>query len=100
MEQEALKYEVPLPERPPATLQVSIDPENFEDKFMYQIIYKGIDDSTDMHIRSVIDILRNDSLRKMFLDVYSSELDIQDKYLKLGKAKGWARVPPIYVEPT
>ncbi len=100
MEQVALKYEVPLPERPPASLRVSIEPESFEDKFMYKIIYKGIDDSIDMHIRGVIDILRNDALRKMFLDIYSSELNIQDNYFKLGKMKGWASVPPIYVEPT
>lgn len=100
MEQEALKYEVQMPERPPASLQVPIDPETLEDRFMYQVVYKGIDDSIDAHIRAVIDTLRNDFLRKIFLDLYKVELEIQDDMIKYGKMKGWAKVPPIYVEPT
>lgn len=100
LEQLALKYEVQLPERPPASLQVPIDPESLEDRFMYQIVYKGIDDSIEVHIRAVIETLRNDSLRQIFLDLYEAELGIQDKILKYGKMKGWARVPPVYVEPT
>lgn len=100
MEQEALNFEIQLPERPPASLQVSIDPETLEDKFMYQIVYKGIDDSVDMHIRAVLETLRNDPLRKIFLELYKVELDTQDDFLKYGKMKGWANVPPIYVEPT
>lgn len=100
MEDEALKYEIQMPERPPSSLQVPIDPETLEDRFMYQIVYKGIDDSIDVHIRAVIETLRNDPLRKLFLDLYKAELEIQDDLIKYGKMKGWAKVPPVYVEPT
>lgn len=100
MEDLALKYEVQMPERPPASLQIPIDPETLEDRFMYQVIYKGIDDAIDVHIRAVIETLRNDPLRKTFLDLYKAELDIQDDMIKYGKIKGWTKAPPIYVEPT
>jgi len=99
IESQALTFEVQLPQRPPASLATAIDPETIEDRFMYQIIYKGIDDSVDMHIRSVLDCQRNDSLRTLFLDFYKQELATADKFIKYGKMKGWALIPPIYVEP-
>ncbi|MBS4026431.1 MAG: hypothetical protein KGZ96_12240 [Clostridia bacterium] len=100
MEKEALKLEIQLPERPPSSLATPIDPETIEDSFMYQLIFKGIDDSIELHIRAVVNTLRNDPLRKLFLDLYKEELNIHDKVIKYGKMKGWALVPPIYVEPT
>lgn len=99
LENEALKYQVHLPQRPPASLATKIDPENLQDRFMYQIIFKGIDDSIDMHIRAVLNTQRNDSLRKLFLDLYKQELLTADRFIRYGKMKGWALVPPIYVEP-
>jgi len=100
MESQALNFEVQLPERPPASLTTPIDPENLVDRFMYQIIFKGIDDSIDLHIRAVIATVRNDSLRKIFLDNFNDEFNIHDKFIKYGKMKGWALVPPVYVEPS
>lgn len=100
IEKIALKHEILLPERPPASLKVPIDPESLEDQFMYAIVYKGIDDSIDMHIRAVLETLRNDSVREVFLKFFRVELEKQDHFLKFGKLKGWAKVPPVYVEPT
>jgi len=100
MEQEALKYEIPVPERPPSSLQVPIDPETLEDSFIYQMVFKGIDDSIDMNLRAIIGSLRNDHMRKSFSNMFLAELEKQDGFLKYGKLKGWARIPPIYVEPT
>ena len=99
MESKALNFEVQLPERPPSSLTIPIDPESLEDRFMYQLIFKGIDDSIDLHMRAVIATLRNDPLRKIFLDLYNEELNIHDNFIKYGKMKGWALVPPVYVEP-
>ncbi len=100
IESEALNFEVQLPERPPSSLTTPIDPENLEDKFMYQIIFKGIDDSIDLHIRAVIATIRNDPLRKIFYDLFNEEFNIHDKFIKYGKMKGWALVSPVYVEPS
>ncbi|MTI84489.1 MAG: DUF3231 family protein [Firmicutes bacterium] len=99
IESKALNFEVQLPERPPSSLVTPIDPENLEDRFMYQIIFKGIDDSIDLHLRAIIATLRNDPLRKIFLNLYNEELNIHDNFIKYGKMKGWALVPPIYIEP-
>jgi len=99
IESKALEYEVHLPERPPSSIRTPIDPEIIEDMFMYQLIFKGIDDAIDLHIRAIIATVRNDPLRKIFLDLYKEELNIHDKMIKYGKMKGWALVPPIYVEP-
>jgi len=96
----ALKYEIHLPERPPSSMTTPIDTEILEDMFMYQLIFKGIDDAIDLHIRAVIATVRNDPLRKIFLDLYKEELIIHDKMIKYGKMKGWALVPPIYIEPS
>lgn len=92
----ALKYEVQLPERPPASLKGPIDPESLEDRFMYQQIFRGIDESVEMHIRAIIEVARNDSLRQVFVKLFEAELDIHDKMIKYGKLKGWAFIPPIY----
>ncbi len=100
MESQALMYEVQLPQRPPASLATPIDPENLEDRFMYQILCKGIDDSVDMHMKSILNSQRNDALRTLFLDFYKQELLTSDRFIRYGKLKGWALVPPIYVEPS
>lgn len=100
LQQLSLKYEIPLPERPPASMKSSIDPETLEDRFMYQQILKGIDDSIEVHIRAVIETLRNDSIREAFMNLFKAELDIHDSMIKYGKAKGWAVIPPAYGEGT
>lgn len=96
LEDEAIKYGIPLPERPPALHEAAVDPESIEDKFIYRIIFKGIQDAIDLHIRSVLETIRNDSLRGTFLDLYKKEVSLFDKYLKYGKIKGWTHIMPLY----
>ena len=99
LEQEALKYDVQLPNRPPASMKGPIDPETLTDRFMYSTILAGILSAVDMHIRAVLETIRNDGLRKIWLDLYNEELTAYDKFLKYGKAKGWTKPVPIYGEP-
>jgi hypothetical protein len=76
-----------------------IDPETITDKLMYRIILSGELASLDTHVRAVIETIRNDSLRKLWMEALNAELAYYDKYLKYGKMKGWTRVVPIYGEP-
>lgn len=99
LENEGIKYEVPLPDRPPASVAVPMDPETMEDSFMYKQILKGIQDALDLHTRAAVDIIRNDYLRKHILRLYEKELDLHDKFVKYGKLKGWIQVLPTYAEP-
>lgn len=99
LEQLALKMNVPLPNRPTQMEKTPIDPETIKDKFMYRNILSFELSSLDLHIRAIIETIRNDELRKLWNGLLSTELDFYDKYLKYGKMKGWTRPVPMYGEP-
>ena len=96
LEQLALTLNVPLPNRPPQPIATTIDPETIQDKLMYNIILGWVLNALDSHVRAIIETIRNDSLRKIWTDIYSTELEYYDKYLKYGKMKGWTKPVPIY----
>jgi len=99
LEQLALKFNVPLPNRPPTPVFSPIDPETIKDRFMYQNILSWELTALDTHVRAIIETIRNDSLRKQWSKQLNTELGYYDKYLKYGKMKGWTRTVPIYGEP-
>lgn len=99
LEQQLLTHGVPLPERPPSSIEITIDPETLKDSFMYSNIFTGIVESIDLHMRAVVETIKNDALRKLFLQLLKEEINMFDKFLKYGKAKGWTKVAPIYGEP-
>lgn len=99
LEQLALKFNVPLPNRPTPPVLSPIDPETIKDKFMYQNILSWELTSLDNHVRAIIETIRNDTLRKLWSGLFNAELEYYDKYLKYGKMKGWTRIVPIYGEP-
>lgn len=99
LEKLALKLKVPLPNRPTLPVMSPIDPETIKDKFMYRNILSWELTALDTHVRAIIETIRNDSLRKLWNDHLSAELEYYDKYLKYGKMKGWTSVVPIYGEP-
>ncbi|MCM1566185.1 MAG: DUF3231 family protein [Dehalobacter sp.] len=98
IEELCLKYSVHVPERPPAEMVQPIDPEVMDDQFMYRILLLGIQNSVDMHMRAVLEMVRNDSLREIYIDFFKAEMSSYDRFLKYGKAKGWIKVPPMYGE--
>jgi len=99
LEQLALKLNVPLPNRPSLPVSTAIDPESITDKFMYRIVLSWELSSLDNHVRAIIETIRNDSLRKLWSGLLTTELEYYDKFLKYGKMKGWTRVVPTYGEP-
>lgn len=98
IEELCVRYSVHVPERPPAKMVERIDPEALEDQFMYRILLSGIQNSLDLHARSLLETVRNDGLRQIFIDLFKDEMNAYDKYLKYGKAKGWTKMPPMYGE--
>ena len=96
LEQEALKFEIPLPKRPPAVVESPIDPEVLEDAHIFRNIFTGMQSSLDLHLRAAIEATRNDKLRGLFLQLLKKEIDALDNYIKFGKLKGWTKVPPQY----
>ena len=99
LEQLALKLNVPLPNRPALPITYPIDPETITDRFMYRIVLNMEFISLDAHVTAIIEIIKNEALRKLWNGILNAELEYYDKYLKYGKMKGWTRVVPIYGEP-
>lgn len=97
-EELCLNYNVHVPERQPASIVQRIDREAMEDQFMYRILLSGVQDALDLHMRAIQETVRNDSLRKLFIDLFKVEMSANDKYLKYGKTKGWINIPPMYGE--
>ena len=95
----ALQQEVLLPIRPPISMQDPVEPETAEDSYMYQVILSGMQSAIDLHVRAVLETIRNDWLRGVFFQLLEDELEMHEKILKYGKAKGWIIVVPIYAEP-
>jgi len=96
LEKEAIKFDISLPERPPASMASTIDPEIMTDKFAFRSIFTGMQSATNLHIRAVINTIRNDPLRSIFFDFLKKELNLYDKFLKYGKIKGWLHVVPTF----
>lgn len=93
---QAEKYEVQLPEQPPASQQSNIDPEILEDKFAFRIIFKGLQDAINMHLKAVVETIRNDKLRDFFFNLYKNEVKFYDRLVKYGNMKGWTYIIPMY----
>ncbi|AZO94449.1 DUF3231 family protein [Halocella sp. SP3-1] len=98
LEELGLKFEVPLPKKPPLIQETPIDPELIRDEFTYRNLLSRIQSATDLHVRSIIDSTRNDDLRKVFLKFLEEELDIYNNFVKYGKIKTWAHIVPMYNE--
>lgn len=96
LEEKAANFEMPLPEKPPASEQATIDPEIMEDKFVYRIILKGAQDAIDTHIRAVVETVRNDNIRDLFFQLYNKEVELYNDFIRYGKMKGWAYIAPRY----
>ncbi|MDO9536195.1 MAG: hypothetical protein Q7J85_12925 [Bacillota bacterium] len=47
----------------------------------------------------MIETIKNDSLRVLFLELFREEVNIFNKFLLYGKAKGWTKTTPIYGVP-
>ncbi|ACB84347.1 DUF3231 family protein [Natranaerobius thermophilus] len=96
LEREASKYEVPMPDKPPASQPANIDPEVMEDKFVFRTIFKGIEDAINLHIQATISTVRNDNLRTIFSKYLDDEFKMFNDLVRYGKLKGWAHKTPMY----
>jgi hypothetical protein len=98
LEKQCEKFEIPLPDRPPKTQKAVVDPDAMEDRFFYRNILTGIQGSIGLHVRAAIETVRNDELRKLFMDYLKEELSTYKYYFKYGKIKGWIKIVPTYHE--
>lgn len=96
LEKKCEEFEIPLPDRPATTQKAIVDSDAMEDRFIYRTILTGIQNSIGLHVRAVIETVRNDELRKLFMDYLKEELSLYNKLYKYGKVKGWIKIVPTY----
>lgn len=78
IEKVMLDLEIPLPKRPPVSVKTPTDPETLEDVFTYRTLLRGIQEALDLHLRAVVESVRNDALRQLFTKFILEEIDVYD----------------------
>ncbi|MGQ9498530.1 MAG: DUF3231 family protein [Desulfotomaculales bacterium] len=96
LENEMNRLQIPLPERPPKSVNTPSTSGIFQDEFIFTLVFVGIQHMLDRHVSHIRSITTSDRLRKIFIDFMREELEICDKMVKYGKLKGWLRVPPKF----
>lgn len=95
LEKEMNTYQVPLPERPPKSVNIPANSGIMADDMMFKQMFTGVQSFLDNHIRTIRSITTNDPLRHMFVNFAKEELDIFEDLCRYGKMKGWLQTPPI-----
>lgn len=97
LERECLHFGIPLPKKPAIVISWPSVAVNFiSDNYIYRVLYIGIVGATIIHATAVKQSLTNDRIRKFFLELLQSEIEIQDKFIVYGKIKGYINEPPQF----
>ena len=88
-------YGIPLPPRPPKSINTPVNSEVIRDQFVFLQILSGLQYFLGLQV-SDLRILLNDDLRAMFTRFLKRQLDAYDSMVKYGKIKGWLGNPPEY----
>lgn len=91
-------YKLPMPDRPPKSINQGENSIVLSDRFMFQQIFEGCQNFIDYLARQSRTIISNDPLRQMMVKFLTDELVLFDKLVRFAKTKGWLNVPPVYKE--
>lgn len=95
LEYEMNKLSIPLPPRPPKSINTPSNTEILRDELMYRIVFSGIQNFVVQQTNSILQ-MHNERLRDIFIDLGRKEIDIYKKMSSYGTLKGWQSVPPAY----
>ncbi len=95
MEDEMDKLGIPLPKRPPQSINTPANSEIFRDETMFRSIYMMTQIFLSQLQRTRV-ILVDPKLRDMFMEIQKSEEAISQKMVTYGRLKGWLHFPPRY----
>lgn len=96
LEEEMDRFGIPLPERPPKTMETKYNAEMINDETMYRNIFVLIEYTIVLHDTAFKQSTTNDRIRNIFKSYLDEELDIYDNLIKYGKLKGWLQQPPMH----
>jgi len=95
IELEMNRLGIPLPPRPPKSINTPANTEILRDELMYRTIYMGIQNFLNEHQRTVL-MMKNPKLRDMFLKMQREEIALYTRVVSYGNMKGWLHVAPEY----
>lgn len=96
LEEQAKKFELPMPNRPPKEFSQPGDSTFINDRFIFKQIFEGCQGFIDQLARVSRSMVTNDPLRHIMNGFLKDELSLFDKMCWFGKTKGWMEVPPVY----
>lgn len=88
-------YGIPLPPRPPKSVNTPAKTETMRDQWIFQQVFSGMQFFLDIHV-SDLRVMLNSSLRRMLMKFLERELERYDDLVIYGVAKGWIGQPPAY----
>jgi hypothetical protein len=95
IEVEMNRLGIPLPPRPPKSINTPANTEILRDELMFRTIYMGIQNFLNEHQRTVL-MMKNPKLRDIFMKMQKDEITLYTRVVKYGNLKGWLHVPPEY----
>lgn len=96
LEGEMKRYSVPLPKKPgKITLTIS-ETEVLDDDYMYRILINAFQGAALLHAKSFKECTVCDKIRQLFSKLLKEEINIIDRFTKVGKLKGWLNPAPRY----
>lgn len=95
LENEMHRLGIPLPPRPPKSINTPGNTEILRDEFMFRITFMGIQTFLDEFMRAVR-MMQNERLRGMLIEMFNQELGVYTKMSTYGRLKGWLMIPPAY----
>ncbi len=95
IEKEMNRLGIPLPPRPPKSINTPANTEILRDELMFRTIYMGIQNFLNEHQRTVL-MMKNPKLRDIFMEMQRNEIELYTKVIAYGNLKGWLHVPPEY----
>ncbi len=98
LERQMNLYKLPMPNRPPKSINQGVNSLVLSDQFIFSQIFEGCQTFIDYLARMSRSITSNDPLRQEMTKFLTEELFLFDKLVRFAKVKGWLNTPPIYKE--
>ena len=95
IEKEMSRLGIPLPPRPPKSINTPANTEILRDELMFRTIYMGIQNFLNEHQRTVL-MMKNPKMRDIFMKMQREEITLYTRVVAYGNLKGWLHVPPEY----
>jgi len=86
---------IPLPDKPPEDVRITVDVNAITDRQIYKNIFGGIQGALSMLINAFSHATASRN-REMFRQILAEEMDLYDQYREYGKVKGYLTEPPTF----